>query len=162
MINRQFTFNSFKPITFAGNRKELTKSVEKDTEDSVTSQSSKTTISKNEETKFSGFNMIATVNKFELGKTFEKINEDMKYKNDLLAMGFTEDEINKYFKQVFLTPIGDSTPKNPQLQLKNNIEINGRIIGNIDDLKYELFQAPLDNLYNKVKAGIINQTDLTD
>jgi len=92
----------------------------------------------------------------------DKIYEGTEFKEDLVAMGFTEEEISKYFKPVWLTPIGVNGPKNQRLQLRTNIEINGRAVNNIQDLKYELFQAPLDNLYNKVRAGVVNQDELVD
>ena len=83
-------------------------------------------------------------------------------KGKLLAMGFNEDEIKKYFHTRYLSAIGDTASGNEPFVLKSGIQINGRAVNSLDDLKFELFEAPIQTLMSKVEAGAITQNQIIE
>ncbi len=87
-------------------------------------------------------------------------------KENLLSMGFTENEISEYFVSDEVQRLNEETGEWEHASggnfftVKRNVELNGRKVNSLDDLKYELFQAPIDELMNKVRAGVISQTQI--
>lgn len=106
---------------------------------------------------------IKGIDKNTVSNLREQLAESNLLKDDLLAMGFTEEEISKYFISTqprienengeYVLPEGQVDT----FKLNSGIEINGRAVNSIDDLKYELFEAPIELLMHKVRAGVIAQ-----
>lgn len=118
------------------------------------------------------FLQIQSVNKVAISNSIQKIQEEyntthMK-KEDILAMGFTEEEISKYFYSTQPRILNDNgeyvLPDNVEdtFAVKKGIQINGRTVNSLDDLKYELFEAPVVELMNKVRAGAITQSQIVE
>ena len=98
----------------------------------------------------------------------EEYNATHMKKEDILAMGFTEEEINKYFYSTQPRVLNDNgeyvLPDNvvDTFAVKKGIQVNGRTVNSLDDLKYELFEAPIVELMNKVRAGSVNQNQIIE
>ena len=101
-------------------------------------------------------------------KIREEYNATHMKKEDILAMGFTEEEIDKYFYSTqprILNENGEYVLPNNVVDtfaVKKGMQINGRTVNSLDDLKYELFEAPVVELMNKVRAGAINQDQIIE
>ena len=95
-------------------------------------------------------------------------NQTHMQKEDILAMGFTEDEFNKYFYSTQAKVLNnDGEYVLPEgaidtFALKKGVQINGRSVNSLDDLKYELFEAPITQLMNKVRAGSVTQGQIIE
>lgn len=89
-------------------------------------------------------------------------------KENILAMGFTEDEFNKYFYSTQAKVLNnDGKYVLPEgaidtFALKKGVQINGRSVNSLDDLKYELFEAPITQLMNQVRAGSVTQEQIIE
>lgn len=95
-------------------------------------------------------------------------NQTHMQKEDILAMGFTEEEFKQYFYSTqakvlnnngeYVLPDGVTDT----FALKTRLQINGRSVNSLDDLKYELFEAPITQLMNKVCAGSVTQDQIIE
>lgn len=95
-------------------------------------------------------------------------NQTHMQKEDILAIGFTEDEFNKYFYSTHakvLNNYGEYVLPEGVIDtfaLKKGVQINGRSVNSLDDLKYELFEAPITQLMNEVRAGSVTQGQIIE